>query len=99
MVDTIIPDVYTSDIQRRIIMQAVISKWGNSQGVRLPKETLETAGLKIEDQVSIEVKGDEIILRKARPKKRISLEDRFAGYNGPEPEVYDWGNPMGKEIW
>lgn len=99
MIDRRNPDVYTMDIRRREGMQATISKWGNSQGIRLSKETLESAGMKVDDILSVETRDNEIVLKKAAPKKRMSLKERFEGYDGPPPETYDWGKPMGKEMW
>ena len=31
-----------------------IQKWGNSQGIRIPKKMLETLDLKVNDSISIE---------------------------------------------
>ena len=32
-----------------IIMQAQVKEWGNSQGIRLPKEVLKSAGIAVND--------------------------------------------------
>lgn len=78
---------------------ATIQKWGNSQGIRIPKFILEQINLDANSNVSITVKGDSIIIKKAA-KKHITLAERFAGYTGETPNgEYDWGEPQGEEIW
>ena len=83
-------------------MFTTIQKWGNSQAVRLPKAILESVALEENDKVEITSDNDTIIIRKA-PRKRIakvSLEERFANYTGDyKCEEYDWGPPVGKEVW
>jgi antitoxin MazE len=81
-----------------IIMSAVINKWGNSLGVRIPKSIAIKAGLKEGIEVDIEVEGDRITISPV--KKKYQLDDLLAGVT---PELiggeYDWGQPVGKEIW
>lgn len=78
---------------------ATIQKWGNSQGIRIPKFILEQINLDTNSDVSIVVKDDSIIIKKAA-KKHITLAERFASYNGETPnDEYDWGEPQGEEIW
>ena len=54
---------------------ATVQKWGNSLGVRIPKAVAEQAGLAEETQVSCELAGEEIVIRKQRP--RYTLEELF----------------------
>ncbi len=76
-----------------------IQKWGNSQGIRIPKFILEQVNLDTNSDVSIMVKNDSIVIRKAR-KKHKTLAERFADYAGEtQCNEYDWGNPEGEEIW
>lgn len=80
-------------------MQATIVKWGNSQGVRLPKMLLESVNLSDNDPVEIVAEGDKIIIQKSagRPK---TIQELFVGYEGTyEPHEIDWGEPVGKEVW
>lgn len=79
------------------MMQAVIQKWGNSQGVRLPKSILSAANLRENDSVSIEVQEDQITLRKVR--KPMTLDDLFADYSGDyQPVEFDSGADVGLEV-
>lgn len=77
-----------------------IQKWGNSQGIRLPKFILEEACLSGNEDIDILVENQQIVIRKARAKERKNIKELFAGYEGEyEPVEMDWGKPVGKEIW
>ena len=47
-------------------MQTTIVKWGNSQGVRLPKMLLESANIADNDTVDLIAENDSIIIKKSR---------------------------------
>ncbi len=74
-----------------------IRAWGNSQGIRIPKDILDQMQLKISDVLDIEIENDAIVLRKQFVHK--TFEERLAAYNG-EISVcdFDWGEPVGREI-
>jgi antitoxin MazE len=83
-------------------MVTTIQKWGNSNAVRLPKPIMEALFLRENDPIEIIPRDDHIVLRKAVPKRRAkkSLEERFKDYTGVcECTEYDWGPPVGHEIW
>jgi antitoxin MazE len=48
-------------------MRASIVQIGNSRGVRIPKVLLEQTGL--HDEVEIEVRGEQLIIRPANPPR------------------------------
>lgn len=79
-----------------------ICRWGNSRGVRLPKTVLDLVGLKDDDEVSLTINDDSIIIRKAREergKNYPSLAERFSGYTGDYvPKEWETGAAVGKEI-
>ena len=78
-------------------MKSMIVRWGNSQGVRLPKEVLAAASLQVNDSVTIEAEKGRIVIEKAARRHR-SLEERLAGFSGSNvPEEWDMGVPVGKE--
>lgn len=80
-------------------MPTMIQKWGNSQGVRIPKILLDTVKWKENEQIVIVVDNDKLIIEKAK-NKRKNIKELFADYKGEyEPTEIDWGNPEGKEIW
>jgi len=90
-----------------------IQRWGNSQAVRLPKVILETLFLKENDPVEILANDDSIIIKKATPKRRAKkgIDERLEEfYKKPIADIladdtlyatkeYDWGKPMGREVW
>ncbi|MBR1599766.1 MAG: AbrB/MazE/SpoVT family DNA-binding domain-containing protein [Lachnospiraceae bacterium] len=77
--------------------QVAIKPWGNSQGIRIPKNILEKLNIEVSDVLQIGVENDSIVLRKAFKHK--TFEERVAEYNG-EISIcdFDWGEPEGKEL-
>lgn len=82
-------------------MQTRLQKWGNSQGIRLPKDLLEEAHLQIGDEVVLVVDHGRIIVEPlTRMRGRYQLKDLLADMpENEQPEEIGWGKPMGKEIW
>lgn len=80
-------------------MQTQVKKWGNSQGVRLPKEVLEMAGFSLNDVLRVNVSNGVIML--TREFKHKTLEERAAAFGGELnlDGEYDWGEPLGREVW
>ena len=80
-------------------MRGKISSWGNSQGVRLPKDVLLSAGISSTDCVEIAAVGKKIVISKAVIEP--SLEDLFRWYDLSRYEAneFDWGSASGKEAW
>lgn len=79
-----------------------IQKWGNSQGIRLPKVILEGLLLKENDEVDIAIENEAIIIKKSTRKRRAnkSLEERFDSYVGEyKCSEFDWGMRTGEEYW
>lgn len=79
-------------------MQATIQKWGNSQGIRIPKAFLEALGMAENDVVELDRVDDNIVIRKVKKRTKLTLDDIF---NNDEDmaEKFDWGVPVGKEVW
>lgn len=83
-------------------MVTTIVKWGNSQGIRLPKVLLENVNMAENDVVEVLSENDTIIIKKSKkePKKYQSIQELFAEYNGEyQPIEMNWGEPQGEEIW
>lgn len=87
-------------------VNATIQKWGNSQGVRLPKIILDTLGFAENDKVEITTTETSIILTKA--KKHKTIEERLEAFYGKNINQIDeiegvseveTGSPVGEEIW
>ena len=73
-------------------MNVTIQKWGNSQGIRIPKTVLD----------------DSIILKKITNTKHIALQERLETFYGKTLNMIDkiesyqeieTGEPVGDEIW
>ncbi len=78
-------------------MLTTIQKWGNSQGIRLPKAILEMANLNENDTVKLKVEDGKVII--IPTKKHISLKERIAEYEGDyQPKEWDTGPSVGKEV-
>ena len=80
-------------------MQTRLQKWGNSDGVRIPSNILKSLNLKTNDIVELVQEDDKIII--SIPKReKISLEERFKNYKGPNLcKEFTWDGPAGREIW
>ena len=77
--------------------QATLSKWGNSQGVRIPREYCDLLGARVGDTIAIEYDSSRNALvlsfdkpgRKYQRNRKMSLEE-FVG---------EWsGGKVGEEI-
>lgn len=89
-------------------MYATIQKWGNSQGLRIPKALLDAVGLRENDRVELVQAEDGIQIKKPAVTQHRTLEERLTAFYGKsvdelgriasEPEV-DWGKPEGAELW
>lgn len=88
-------------------MGVVVQRWGNSQGIRIPKYILEEVGLKINDEVELDKLEDKIIIKKVKDNTFATLKDRLETfYNKPIEEIndistneaVDWGKAEGEEV-
>jgi antitoxin MazE len=80
-------------------MVSKVQKWGNSQGLRLPKHILESADISVGDDVEIIPQERQIIIKKISRRKfdlaeMVSLMPR--NYKAREES---FGKPAGKEEW
>ena len=84
---------------RRGCMQAQVKEWGNSQGIRIPKEVLKSAGIALNEILDVTVSNGVITLVKSFRHK--TLEERAAEFDGKLmlDGEYDWGEPVGREVW
>lgn len=79
-------------------MTTTIQKWGNSQGIRIPKSILDTVNWTENEEIIILIKDEKIVIEKAKNRKNI--KELFKDYKGKyEPTEIDWGEPVGDEIW
>ena len=81
-------------------MIVTIQKWGNSQGIRIPKKILDNLNLKENEQVDIKESNGDIVIKKIT-KEYSSLDELFEGYDSDYTgEKYDFGEDVGLEnVW
>jgi antitoxin MazE len=87
-------------------MQTTIVKWGNSQGIRIPKAFLQNVQISENDIVDLTIEKDRIVIKKRAVEKHKTTKERILNFYGadfdkkhtPQKEI-DWGKPAGKEIW
>ena len=80
-------------------MTTSIQKWGNSQGVRIPKMLLDAVKWSENEEVTITVYDGKLIIEKVK-KEKESIMELFENYEEEyTPEEIDWGKPEGKEVW
>lgn len=87
-------------------MRTTLQRWGNSQGVRLPKSIIESMGMNIGAPVVVEVSGDHSQITitpvlESRPiRGRYRIEDLIAE-SAPSAFAgeHHWGKAQGKEVW
>ena len=82
-------------------MVTKVQKWGNSQGVRLSKELMATADIEVGDAVEISVHDGVLVVKPVRRVRgghdlRALVREIPADY---DPEDFDWGRPVGREVW
>lgn len=79
-------------------MSIKIARWGNSLGIRIPKQIAEQVKLEEGDEIEITKEGNRLIL--TPQKKKYTLEELLDGMNEEHlhSEV-DWGEAMGREQW
>jgi antitoxin MazE len=82
-------------------MVTKIQRWGNSQGLRLPKQVLEDARFAVGDDVDVTARDGTIIIAPARRVRgKQSLKELVSRISEDyEPAEMDWGEPVGKEVW
>lgn len=79
-------------------MKTSIQKWGNSQGIRIPKTIIDELQWKENEELRINVKNGKIVIEKIYERKNI--KQLFKDYKGKyQPINIDWGEKVGEEIW
>ena len=83
-------------------MQGHISRWGNSLGVRIPRDIANRVGLSDGVQVEIAERDGEVVISRTKPRLRYSLEELVAGVTPDEAHEttaeIDWGPDVGREV-
>ncbi len=90
-------------------MELSIAEWGNSLAFRIPKKLAESLGLKKGSKVEAQIKSGKLIINPEinddflkEMAKGFDMEaalKRITPENQPDPADFDFGPPVGKEIW
>jgi len=87
-------------------MKTTLQRWGNSQGIRIPKAMIEMLGMDVGAPLIIEISDDRSHVTitpgcDTRPVRgRHRIEDLIASSSpGAFDGECDWGEPCGKEAW
>jgi antitoxin MazE len=81
-------------------MTATISKWGNSQGLRFPKDVMKALNLSVGDIVEIRTEENRVIIepvKKRRQKRDIRELVKAIPQEYSPHEVFS--DQEGKEAW
>ena len=79
-----------------------VNRWGNSLGIRFPSEFVDNVQLKEKSLVEIISDGNRLIITKVNEKEpRKTIQELFAEYPADyiEEDEFDWGTPVGGEVW
>lgn len=78
-------------------MEAVVKKWGNSLGVRIPTVIVRELSLQDGSPVDINNNGREIVMKPVKKSALSEMLDQITEQN-IHGEI-ETGSPVGKEIW
>jgi len=81
-------------------MTATISTWGNSQGLRFPKDIMRELQLSIGDKVRIFIKNQKIILEPIKKeRKKYNINELVQHLPDDYKASEEFSYKMGKEEW
>jgi antitoxin MazE len=78
-------------------IQVQIAKWGNSLGVRVPRDVAARAGLTEGARVDIEAADDGRIII-SRSRRRFTLDELLAGMTPEREHTTEDDAPRGEEL-
>ncbi len=81
-------------------MTATISTWGNSQGLRFPKDIMKELHLSIGDKVKILVENQKIILEPIKQtREKYDINDLVNQLPNNYKPTEEFDNKVGLEEW
>ena len=76
------------------MIEATVTKWGNSLAIRIPQPIAAQLGVKENSNVSLELDGDRLIIKCGQ-----TLDEMLAMVTDENKhQLIDFGAPRGKEI-
>ena len=80
-------------------MTTIVSKWGNSQGLRLPKSVLRDLNLFVGDELKITIVDNKIVLEPVLKKKKYNIYDLVKKIPKDYKPHEEFSDKMGIEEW
>jgi antitoxin MazE len=80
-------------------MVSKVQKWGNSQGLRLPKHILESADISVGDDVEVISQEGQIVIKKVSRRKFDLAEMVSRMPRSYKAREESFGKPVGREEW
>jgi len=93
--DTLRRDIVQTQAMRQQAMLSRVQKWGNSQGIRIPKNLLEHSRIKIGEDVDITVQEGKIIIE---PIQAPALR-QFGQFRGQIDISKDFDDALPEAFW
>ena len=80
---------------------STVGRWGKNLAIRFPGDIVRTTGIRAGDEVDIEARGNEVLIRRIVPK--VTLQELFHGRRPEEwraeyAGAFDWGPDLGREV-
>jgi antitoxin MazE len=80
---------------------STVGRWGKNLAIRFPGDIVRTTGIRAGDEVEIEARGNEVLIRRIVPK--VTLQELFHGRRPEEwraeyAGAFDWGPDLGREV-
>lgn len=80
------------------VMDATLVKWGNSQGLRVPKEACDLLGIDLgaKAKMVVDSASSQLLITFEQPKRqfqrtrKVSIEELFEGFEGEYEPPADW---------
>lgn len=81
-------------------MTATISNWGNSQGLRFPKNIMQELNLSVGDKMKILIKNKKIILESIKePREKYDINNLVKKLPKNYKPYEEFDNKIGLEEW
>ena len=80
-------------------MQVTISTWGNSQGIRIPKQMLDKLHTSVGAKVEVEYDAGKLTLTPLKEENTYDIYRVVKDCEHKSQKEVDWGKAEGREEW
>jgi len=81
-------------------MTATLSNWGNSQGLRFPKDIMRELSLSVGDKLKIFIENQKIILEPIKKERvKYNIDDLVKKIPQDYKSYEEFDNKIGNEQW